>query len=365
MGKLIGDPNVIKEARGKPAGDRSVYINWDAIRDLPPQFEVAVTEVKFNPKDLAADFSDVGNGTWMPQPHLMYEIAEACGIAGGDTSATEPLIEEVDINDMLMKPLDAEPTYRKMCVGRQVRKFSTRMQEDGTLARSSVCTSAYNVWERCVESWSKEELYTDGYTKAGKYPPKYDTPRKRKAHFDGEMKFAHAKAETKAHLKTIRELAGLVTGYKAADLASGKLIFAKVRRSREILQAESAARLSALSKGIEAPTVTAALFGPSSAEEVPEDEPIREVEPESPEFDIEPEPAQEQTKRKELIATFRHYVNEGLIVPESSESVNNVVAWLEKDPKAEESTARWNKSIEILKYVESKIPEEGRLTHGF
>jgi hypothetical protein len=42
-----------------------------------------------------------------------------------------------------------------------------------------------------------------------------------------------------------------------------------------------------------------------------------------------------------------------------------VVAWLEKDPKAEESTARWNKSIEILKYVESKIPEEGRLTHGF
>jgi hypothetical protein len=153
----------------------------------------------------------------------------------------------------------------------------------------------------------------------------------------------------------------LVTGYKSADLVSGKLIFAKVRRSREILQAESAARLSALSKGIEAPAVTAALFGPSSAEEVPEDEPIREVEPEAPEFETEPE----QTKRDELIATFRHYVNESLIVPESSESVNNVVAWLEKDQKAEESTARWNKSIEILKYVESKIPEEGRLTHGF
>jgi hypothetical protein len=362
---IIGDPNVIKEAKAAPAGNRSVYINWDAISDLPDQFEVVVTEVKFDPRNLATDFSDVGNGTWMPQPHLMYEIAEACGIAGGDVSATEPIIEEIDINPMLCKPLEAPPVYRRMTVGKQVRKFSTRMQEDGTFARSSVCTSAYNVWERCCELWSKEEMYTDGYKKAGKYPNKYDTPQKRKAHFDGEMKFAHAKAETKAHLKTIRELAGLVTGYKAGDLVSGKLIFAKVRKSREILKAESAARLSALSREIEAPKeITATLFGPSDPEENIEHDDFQNV-TETEEPPVFAEPVEEKpSKRDELMAVLNHYTNEGLIVPESQESVSNVLSWLKRDANAEESQDRWGKCIDILRFIESKIPEEGRLTHN-
>ena len=124
-------------------GDKSVYINFDAIKDLPEEFEVVVTEVLFDPKNLAESFSNVGsnnNPAWQPKVELMYKIAEACGISGGDESETQPMVEEVDINPMLMKPMDAPPTYRRMTVGRSVSKRSSRLMEDGSLLWS-VCTS--------------------------------------------------------------------------------------------------------------------------------------------------------------------------------------------------------------------------------
>ena len=37
-----------------------------------------------------------------------------------------------------------------------------------------------------------------------KYGNKYETSYQRRSHFDSEMKFAHAKAESKAYLKTTR-----------------------------------------------------------------------------------------------------------------------------------------------------------------
>ena len=385
--KLFGDAQVIRKAQAAPAGDRSVYINFDAIKELPDEYEVVVTEIKFDPKNLKVDFSEVGNGMYMPSPQLMYRIAEACGISGGDNSISEPIIEEVDINPMLCKKIEETPTYRKMTVGRKVIKYSVRIQEDGTLQKSSVCTSAYNVWERCLTIWSDEELDTNGYKdiKTGKYtawgkeqygdyvvkgaysyPVKYNTPLKRKAFFDSEMKFAHAKAETKAHEKTIRELAGLVTGYKAADLASGSLIFSKVRRSREVLQMETAARLSALSQGKQLPgPADNTLFGSPPPDIQPENSAVETVATEE-EFKapFADPPVVQKTKREELISTLQYYQSEKLIMPEYEESIASLVAWLEANKEAEADINYWPKAIAALKVVEAKIPDEGKLSHG-
>ena len=90
----------------------------------------------------------------------------------------------------------------------------------------------------------------------------------RRSHFDSEMKFAHAKAESKAYLKTIRELAGMPTGFQSADLTSGKMLFARIRRSKAVLKMETAARISAMSRGIESQPAKAMLFGPAETEEI-------------------------------------------------------------------------------------------------
>jgi len=367
--KIFGDQEAIKRAQSAKPGDKATYINWDAINELPDEYEVVVTEIKFNPAKLDDDFSDVGNGIWMPATQLMYKIAEACGISGGDNSKTEPLVEEIDINPMLCKPIDEPPIVRRMTVGRKVVKYSTRLQEDGTLIKSSACTSEYNTWERCLETWSKEEQYTEGYTKQSKYPPKYDSSFKRRAHFHAELKFAHAKAETKAHMKTIRELAGLMTGYTPTDLKDGRLIFAKVRRSREVLRMETAARLQAMSKGIQIAGSEAKnlLYGPEDKveESIAQQEPEPETEiidfPSSGESATEPEV---KTRRETMIEVLQHYKDEALIVESYAESADRIIKWLKSDNDAEKNTTYWPKAVTILHGIEEKIPEEGRLSHG-
>lgn len=366
MSKIYGDQETIKLAQNAKPGDKSVYINWDAINELPDEFEVIITKVKYNAQKLEESFSDIGNGNYMPNPELMYAIAEACGISGGDNSLSKPIIEEVDINPMLCKPIEESPTYRKMNVGRSVTKFSTILQEDGTVLRSSPCTIEFNVWERCCELWSKEELATKGYAdiKTGKfkyfnkdkfgdyykvgdytYEAKYNNKYKRRAHFDSEMKFAHAKCETKAHLKTIRELAGLATGYKKDDLKSGYLIFSKVRRSRSILKAESAARLQALSGGV-------VEQGQTKLFSEPEPMQIEDI-------TTEPEP----TKREEFISTLNVYIDTDIIAKEYQEVANKVLSWLIENEDAEEKKF-WTLSLEKFKMIEAKIPEQGRIKHS-
>ena len=354
MSRIIGEKKSVDYVQNAKAGDKSVYLNLDAINELPDEFEVKITEVKYNPAKLAESFSDVGNGNFMPNPELMYDIAEARGISGGDMSDSGAIQEYVDINAMMMLPLDAEPHERKMTVGRFSRKYSTVIQEDGTLRRSSVCTSHYNVWERCCEAWSKEEMYSEGYTKPGKYPYKYDKPYKRKAHFDGEMKFAQAKAETKAHLKTIRELANLVTGFKREDLTSGSLYFARVQKSRGTLHAETAARLTALSKGIVPGTLEDAsnnLFGslPEITDVGHHSESIPNVTP--------------KTNREIFIETLDAYTREQLIDSSMTETASKIRTWLENNPEAE-SSENWANAILRLKAMETMIDMVMRKDHG-
>jgi len=273
---------------------------------------------------------------------------------------------------MLCKPIEDNPTFRKMTVGYKVTKYSTRIQEDGTSLRSSPCTCAFHVWNRCLELWTKEELYTEGYLKSGKYPNKYDSAFKRKAHFSSEMKFAQAKAETKSYLKSIRELSGLMTGYRTEDLSSGRLTFVKIRRSRTSIKMESAARLSALSQGHQPePNL---LFADDDI--VPPQGGTGEV---TPKPDVtqtahqklfssvkpEPEPNNSPTTAREMmIETLNHYQKDGMIPDDMKTTTSKLLEWLNNTPEAENNQEFWPKAINILKSIDSKIPEEGRLNHN-
>lgn len=335
-------------------GDKSVYINFDAIADLPDEYEYIITEVLFDSKKLDDSFANVGSKdspSWMPNPELMYSIAEACGISGSEASETSPIVEEVDINPMLMKGIEANPTYRRMAVGRSVSKRSSRLMEDGSLLWSSLCTSDYNVWERCLELWSKEEMYTEGYTKENRFPSKYDTTYKRRAHFDSEMKFAHAKAETKAHLKTIRELAGLPTGFSTADLASGKFVFARIRRSKALLKMETAARLQAMSRGLYG-GASAQLFGPqeSAFDELP------------PPVDVEIGDDPIVPEDSKIVILFREYLT-SIKDDELKKRAQDTLTWLESEEDPEANEKFYAKALENLKAVEAAIPEAFRIEH--
>ena len=376
MNKIYGDKATIKQAKEAKPGDKTVYINWDAIGELPDQYEVIVSEVKFNLKD---DFSDVGNGNFMPSPALHYKIAEAKGISGGDNSIIETIYEDVNINDM--NCVEA-PLFQKIVVGYRCRKYSTVMEEDGTVGRSSVCTIDYNVWNRVSEWWANEEKSTNGYDlnlaktaydktfwikkyydskakkeKEIKIYPKYQTKWDRKSCFYAELKFAMQKAETKAHEKTIRELAGLMTGYRSEDLSSGRLIFAKVRRSREILQAESAANLHAISKGINNTEPIELLFDTPKAVDVKPEFATGDIVDKAPEKKIEPVKSQKEIV---LDAIEKYKAN---IEPELLDRTDALLDWIDEEA-APEKTSFWKDVIEHLKKIEESIPETFRIKHG-
>lgn len=355
MAKIYGDQENIKYAKSAPAGARDVYVNMDAINDLPEEYEATINCVEYDPKRLADSFSNVGTDkspSWMPKPEFMYKVAEACGINGSGVSEVMSLIEEVDINPMLCKPIDAVPNYQRKNVGRSVSKQSSIMMEDGSLRFSSLCTAEYNVWERCCEAWSKEEMYTEGYAKSGKFGNKYETSYQRRSHFDSEMKFAHAKAESKAYLKTIRELAGMPTGFQSADLTSGKMLFARIRRSKAVLKMETAARISAMSRGIESQPAKAMLFGPAETEEIAQETVIEQTEP------IE----DAQVQESQILAVFREYMPS--INDEAMQATAKAtIEWLEGQDDPEANKAFYAKALKNLRLIEDGIPEAFRLTH--
>ena len=378
MSKIIAEKGVLEYCQKAKPGNKTVYVNMDAINELPDQFEVVLTEINF---DLKQDFSDVGSGNFMPTSALMYRVAEATGISGGSNSITEPVVEEVDINPMLMKGMEAEPTFRKINVGRKVSKFSTLLQEDGTLRRSSPCTSIFNVWERCLELWSAEEANTKGYDSSivkhyqdgnayyeytwnketKKKSLKYDTTFKRRAHFNAEMKFAHAKAETKAHSKTIRELAGLMTGYTAPDLKEGKFIFSKVRKSQESLKLEQAANLSRISAGNTPSPAAAILFTPDEEEMEEVAEAMIHEEDAFETEDIIP------TKEEKLLGIFQTYEKLEELSTDDKAVIGKCIKWLKSKPdqKKDNYNTLWDTIIVRLKSIEPHVDIEHYVDRDF
>lgn len=359
MRNVTGDAKLIQEVQNAGAGDPSIYVNFERLSEMPDEFEAVITKVTFDvpkDKDRPGSFSWVGGANFMPSPDLMYKIAEARGISG-DTGEVISISEEIDINPMLMKPLDAPPTIQRRQVGYSARKTSVVTEEDGSIRRSSLCEIMYNAWIRACENWSK---YPDD--------KKYATPALRMANFQSELKFAQTKAQTKAHLKTIRELAGLKTGYTIEDLKKGYFVFAKIRKSQKMIKAEAMARLSFIATGGVAQIAPPPPVDPAPEETVeypPSPPPVEDPHPPAEEHDNQDEP-----EWSRLVSALKFYTKEGLIsnvmlkgVP-LADVISKLVEWLEREKEKAEAHLYWSTAIERLKFVESSIDEPLRYRHG-
>ena len=249
----------IKQAREKYGNaspdNKTIYINWDAIEMLPDQYEPVFSELNFDYKSLEKHFSNVGTDekpSWYPKTETAYKIAEMCGISGCDEKTIEQIYEDVDSNMLnIGEKYRDEEILRRRKVGVRVTKKSMRFCEDGSWRFSSPCSNDFNFWNRACREFLNEEDYTDNYAHQDKFknPFKYNSKTKRLKRLYELEKFATQQAETKAFIKTVRELAGLPTGFKTDDLKDGKLVFVKYLKSKSYLKAEMAAKLSALSQG--------------------------------------------------------------------------------------------------------------------
>lgn len=338
MSKIIGDEKTIQKSKAAKPGAKYSFINWEAVDELPEQFEAVVTGVKF---DLNKDFIKMPGNKYYPDNNLSYRIAEACGISGCEDSINEPLFADININPMFCKSLLDAPNIRNIQIGAKVTKRSKKQTEDGTFIYSSACTQEYNVWNRCMELWANEEQITKGYTEKnpmkGNYPykVKYSTPYDRQSHFYSELKFATAKAETKAYCKSIRELASMPTGFEVADLAQGELIFNKVRRSSQSLKLEQAARLAALSSGIKPPEEESQmLFGE-----------VKNITP-----DVE------CTDMLELMECYQELVNDDML--------SKMIEWWKKTGGNDGNSERLQNVINKVKQVEQSLDAEQRIKHS-
>lgn len=367
MGKIIGDPKTIENIRNAPGTARDIHVNFDALMALPDEYIGVISKVEYDPNRLEDRFYSMGKtGPYLPKPEMLYEIGEAKGIHGLPVLLSEAILEDVDYARVTHPgDITAPPEFRRIKVGHRVVKASEVVTEDGTRRRSSDREVIYNVWERCEELWSKEESYTDGYGKAGQYPNKYDTPHKRIAHLSSEMKFAAAKADTKAHEKTIRELAGLPTGYAKADLTSGALAFAKVIKSPEAVKLDAMAYRQGIARGAVAPAIeaTTELFGDEAAADAAETLEALPPPPESPPvFEIEEGPTTPWASALNIVKTYSELVQ---LTDDDRARVNSIIGGLADHGEAIfEDDKKWKMTIDWLIFLEDKTPKENRLDHG-
>jgi hypothetical protein len=370
---IQGKKEIIERVKKAKPGDPAVYVNMDAIEQLPDEYESTIVEVDF---DINRDFANINEGTkkepvYYPLVPFMNRIAEKRGIVGYGDSIVEALYEEVNIS--LMEMMD-EPKIMKMKVGYIVKKRAAVMMEDGIFKPTEWRAGMYNAWEEANNLWSKEEMYTEGYTKPPKYPPnKYDTKWKRRYHFRQEMDKALGIAESTSWSICIREITGMLTGYKPEYLTEGKFYFAKIRRSKLAIKAETAARLTALSSGKQIESQPQEmLFGPDAQagqEPVPHEQAMQQSPIEFP--TIEPEPVKQEPpppapKWEQYIAVVDGYRKENIIPEDAKSALIGAYNWIKKmQDEAETDTGGkwWNQAVQILKTLENVIPEVGRAEH--
>jgi len=292
----------------------------------------------------------------------MNIIAAKTGIEGIGEAIVEAVYEDVNIS---MMEMSENPVIMKMKVGYLVQKRGAFLQEDGKMKPSGLRIGMRNAWEKCCKSWAKEEMYTEGYTKKSQYPPKYNTKYKRRYHFQSEIDNALGIADSVAWSKCIRELTGMQTGYSTEDLKEGKFYFAKIRRSKLAIKAESAARLSAISKGINAEK-TSLLFGTTEQKEVvPDPVPVPESEPNFPKIEFfEPKVESVKTRREQFIDLIEGYQAQNLVPNDAQEPIDAILKWLKESSEAEKNIKYWERAIGIMETLEKVIPEVGRIEHS-
>jgi predicted SnoaL-like aldol condensation-catalyzing enzyme len=308
---MINKDDIIKKY-GKPdPNKKNNYINYDVIDSLPDGWEISISEFKFDPNKIDEYFTNLGSykkPSWYPKTETMYKIGDMIGAEGTKYTMTDWITEEVDINPILMKPIAAEPTMRKMIVAARVTKISKVRCEDGNFRQSTPESNEFNFFDRACLEFLNEEEVTDSYKKHEKYrdsgkdiPFKFNTPVKRQKRLVELKKFAVQQAGTKATCKTIRVLAGIPTGFETKDLQDGKLVFMKYIKSKKVQKLELAAHLDAIRQGntgnIE--NATSDLFGTNQIEAPTNDELERNV-TDTDDWNTEPESEPEKTPDPEL-----------------------------------------------------------------
>lgn len=339
---------------GNDPGKKNVFINFDAIDALPEYLEPAFSELKFNPAKLEEFFSNVGtkkNPSWYPRTETMYKIAEMQGITGESTKTVEWIWEEVDINIILIKPLDAEPTMRKIKTAARVTKQSKILCEDNTYRLSSPETNEFKIFARACIEFLNEEEETENYTKQDKWPDgnkkkyKYDTTIKRQRRLLELEKFAVEQAETKAFCKTVRVLTGLPTGFQTKDLQSGVLVFCKYVKSKRLQKLEIAAQIDAIRQGNtqQIQDTSSLLFGDKQIEP-----PVAENEI----FDVQEAPSEpqvdEKTKIKNIMQQYLDENEEAII--KVANAKDTIVHYIQEYERLD-----IEKLKEMLKRIEEKI----------
>lgn len=378
MSKIYGNESTIQKARDAKPGDTISYVNWEAIDELPDEFESRIEKVEFN---IENDFDLTGDDMYYPHPDLMNRIAEKRGISGTLKSIVEPIIIEVNVNPLFCKDMEEPPVIQKKVVGMRVTKVGYTLEIDGELKPSLPCTVDFNVWNRCCNEWAKEDEKTNGYDKTTqkkmpngniyyeleyydkskkqtvpyKFFPKYDTKYKRNAYFEKLKLFDQRNADTKSKNVVVRTIVGMPTGFSRKELAEGYFIVYRICRSRKILKLETAANLKRISQGEEPSPSGNLLFGP-----VDEAEGIVEPDPEPDPFDME---NVTPTPEEELLGIFQTYKT----IIKGDKSMDAVVSWLEKKPDNTSANYQqgWDKAIGILKDIEKQVDLSELVEHKF
>lgn len=369
---MISYEDAAKKYKNSDPNKKNVFINWDAIEALPEEYEPVFSELTFDPKKLDEYFTNVGSKnqpSWYPQTDVMYKIAEMCGISGETESTVEWISGEVDINPILMKSFDSEPTMRKMIIAARVTKQSKILCEDGTWRLCAPETNEFNFFDRACIDFINEEEKTNEYKSGKKEYYRYNSVIKRRKRLLDLKKFAVQQAETKAFCKTVRVLAGLPTGFDTEDLKDGKFAFMKFIKSKRLQKLETAARLQAISQGKtgDIQNTGALLFGPDQDNQQVDNDTQQTSSPPPPrhseknpftdsELKQEIKPVDEKKKIRDILEEY--YNNNEKAISKVSNAKETIYNYISKYEKIEVKKLK-----EMLKKVENGIPGIVKIEH--
>lgn len=356
---------ITKEEAIKKYGDinpnqKNNFINWENVNNAlqSDEWEPVFSEFSFDPKKLDKYFTYMKQSkTWYPKPETFKSIMEKAGIEGclidtGIPSIIEYVKSEIDINPILCKGLEENPTMRIIDVSVRVTKVSKIRNGDGTFSSSGPCSGEHPFFVKAVDEWMKEERWSEGYTKPGEY--KFDNKYKRQKRLQELKMHALAIAETKALSATITVLAGLPKGFAVEDLSSGALGFVKFVRSKKYQTLYTMASLDAIRKGNTAQIedMSTQLFGENKNEDI-KTEPIIDQEKEDSKpsqiFSTVDKTPDKTTKIRNLIEKYyKKYLSEISKIPNAKETIERYIIDYKK--------ISMKKLEEMLNKIENNIP---------
>lgn len=169
-----------------------------------------------------------------PGKSLINKIGSASGVEFLPNTRIDTVYGDVVMN--------ADGSQVKKPCGVRCIKQGQKMRPDGSMQISSPCTYEFNWEDRAELDFIADEESNKG---------KYKTPLARKKHVLELKKFASQRASTGAELMVIRELTGMPTGFKEAELKAGGWVmkFSQICKSKAHQEAEAKARIDNIRNG--------------------------------------------------------------------------------------------------------------------